>query len=115
MKKSGLRWVSANQSVRDYTYRAYSQLTRENFLANWNGITQSLHEEPGYKITQPLLLMHGDADEMGDIKKIAPAWAAREPNCQYVVIPNARHFAVLDNPDFFNQCLMDFLARWAPV
>ncbi len=76
LKKSGLSQVSANKAVQDYTYQAYSLLTKENFLAIWNGLTQGLHVEPGYKITQPLLLMHGDQDAMGDIKKIAPLWAA---------------------------------------
>ncbi len=113
LKKAGLSQISANKAVQEYAYQAYSQLSKKDFLAIWNGLTQSLHYEPGYKITQPLLLMHGDDDAMGDIKKIAPAWAKREPNCQYVVIPNARHFAVLDNPDFFNHSLMDFLAEWA--
>lgn len=114
LKKSGLSQVSANISVQDYTYRAYSQLTKGDFLRIWNGLTKGLHAEPGYKITQPLLLMHGADDAMGDIKKIAPLWARREPNCEYVVIPNARHFAVLDNPKFFTQILMDFLAKWVP-
>jgi 3-oxoadipate enol-lactonase len=49
------------------------------------------------------------------IAKIAPQWAAREPNCQYEIIPNARHFAILDDPAFFNRLLVDFLAKWAPV
>jgi hypothetical protein len=31
-----------------------------------------------------------------------------------VVIPNARHMAMLDNPQFFNQTLMAFLEKWAP-
>jgi pimeloyl-ACP methyl ester carboxylesterase len=113
LKKAGLSQVSANKAVQDYTYQAYSLIPKENFLAIWKGLTQGLHAEPDYRITQPLLLMHGDNDAMGDIKKIAPLWAAREPNCQYVVIPNARHFAVLDNPQLFNQALMDFLEEWA--
>lgn len=114
LKKSGLSQVSAKKSVQDYTYRAYSQLSKEDFLRIWIGLTNGLHAEPDYKITQPLLLMHGADDAMGDIKKIAPLWAKREPNCQYVVIPNARHFAVLDNPQFFTNTLMDFLGKWAP-
>jgi 3-oxoadipate enol-lactonase len=112
LKKAGLSQVSANKAIQDYTYQAYSVIPKENFLAIWKGLTKGLHAEPDYKITQPLLLMHGDQDAMGDIKKIAPAWASREPNCQYVVIPNARHFAVLDNPQFFNKSLMDFLDKW---
>jgi pimeloyl-ACP methyl ester carboxylesterase len=29
------------------------------------------------------------------------------------VIPNALHMAPMDNPEFFNKVLMDFLAKWA--
>jgi pimeloyl-ACP methyl ester carboxylesterase len=43
------------------------------------------------------------------------SWAVREANCQYVVIPNARHLAMIDNPEFFNPLLMNFLTKWAPV
>lgn len=57
------------------------------------------------------LLMHGEGNKMGDIAKIAPLWAAREPDCRYVVIPDARHFAVLDNPEFFNRVLLEFLEK----
>jgi pimeloyl-ACP methyl ester carboxylesterase len=113
LKTAGLSAVSANKHVRDYTYQAYSAIPKDDFIAIWKGLIGGLHAEPNYRIMQPLLLMHGADDAMGDIRKIAPAWATCEPNCQYVVIPNARHMAVLDNPDFFNEHLMGFLARWA--
>jgi pimeloyl-ACP methyl ester carboxylesterase len=61
-----------------------------------------------------LLLMHGDRDALGVIKKIAPGRAGLEPICQYVVIPDARHFVILDNALFFAQTLMAFLEKWAP-
>lgn len=115
LKKSSLPWVSARQEVRDYTYSAYSMLTKAGFLAIWRGATECLHPEPGYHIRKPWLLVHGAQDRMGDIKKIAARWAANEPNCQYTVIPDAYHFAILDNPTFFNRLLLDFLAKWAPV
>jgi 3-oxoadipate enol-lactonase len=88
-------------------------LSKPQFIALWNGVITCLHDEPNYKITQPMLLVHGDHDQTGDIKKIAPLWAAKTPNCQYVVIPNARHFAILDNPEYFTRLLLDFLAKWA--
>jgi len=113
LKKAGLGYVSSKKEVQAYTYAAYSMLSRQDYLTIWRGASHSLHAEPNYRITQPLLLVHGDDDKMGDIAKIAPAWAALEPNCQYVVIPHARHFAILDNPDFFNKLLLEFLAKWA--
>jgi 3-oxoadipate enol-lactonase len=111
LKKAGLPYISAIKEVRDYTYAAYSMLSKKDFLTIWRGVTDCLHYEPGYYIAQPLLLVHGDQDKTGDIRKIAPLWAAREPNCEYAVIPNARHFAILDNPGRFNELLMGFLGK----
>lgn len=68
-----------------------------------------LPDEPGYTINKPLLLMVGDKDSTGNIRKIMPVWAKQEPDCQFIVIPNAMHAANLDNPDFFHKALIDFL------
>ncbi|HEX2924376.1 MAG TPA: alpha/beta hydrolase, partial [Chloroflexota bacterium] len=115
LKKSSLPYLSANKAVQDYAYAAYSMLSKEAFITNWRGVSACTHAEPGYTIQQPLLLVHGDQDKMGDILKIAPAWAARTPNCQYVTLPNARHFAILDDPQQFTALLMDFLQKWVPA
>ena len=115
LKKFGLPYMSVKKEVQDYIYEAYSMLTKEDYFTITAGAFTSLHYEPGYQIIQPMLLVHGDDDQTGDIKKIAPLWAAREANCQYVVIPNARHLAILDNPVFFNRLLMEFLTKWVPV
>jgi 3-oxoadipate enol-lactonase len=113
LKTLGLPAFSALKEVRDYIYNAFSMLDKPTYLAIWKGATTCLHPEPGYQIQQPVLLVHGENDQTGDIKKIAPAWAAGMPNCQYEVIPNASHMAIMDNPEFFIQLVMDFLAKWA--
>src|SRR5262249_50815893 len=113
LKKAGMPQISAKREVQEYTYDAYAMLSKEDYFRIMTGVFGCLHHEPGYRITRPMLLVHGDDDRMGDIRKIAPAWAAREANCEYAVIPNARHFAILDNPERFNQLLMEFLAKWA--
>jgi len=114
LKKAGLFLASRRQEVRDYTCRAFSRITRSGFITILQGVLGGLHYEPGYRIASPLLLIHGDDDRMGDIRKIAPLWARREPACRYAVIPGARHFALLDDPDFFNKLLLEFLADWVP-
>jgi pimeloyl-ACP methyl ester carboxylesterase len=113
LKRFGLPYFSARKDVQDYIYEAFSILDKPTFLAIWGGVTTCLHDEPGYRITQPMLLVHGDKDQTGDIRKIAPLWAAATPNCQYEVIPNALHLAPMDNPEYFNRLLMDFLAKGA--
>jgi pimeloyl-ACP methyl ester carboxylesterase len=115
LKKAGLQAFSNKADVRDYVYRAFSLISRRDFIAIWEGVVKSLHPEPDYRIARPLLLTHGDDDRTGDIRKIAPLWARREPSCTYVVVPNARHMALLDNPEFFNRIVLDFLMKWAPA
>lgn len=115
LKKFGLPYFSARKAVQDYAYECFSKLPKSEFIAIWNGVSTCLHDEPGYQIRQPMLLVHGDKDQTGDILKIAPRWAAASRNCQYTVIPNALHMAMMDNPEFFNRVLMDFLAKWVPV
>lgn len=68
-----------------------------------------LHYEPGYIVGKPLLLMVGDKDATGNIRKAMPAWAKVEPDCALVIVPNAKHAPNLDAPDVFHSSLMNFL------
>jgi pimeloyl-ACP methyl ester carboxylesterase len=68
-----------------------------------------LHEAPGYVFDKPLLLMVGDEDTTGNMRKVMPVWARHEPDCRLVVIPNARHAANLDQPEVFHRELIGFL------
>jgi 3-oxoadipate enol-lactonase len=109
LKKAGLPYISDKKAVQDYTYKAFSMLTKRDYLRIWKGVTECLHDEPGYRIEKPMLLVHGDGDRTGDIRKIAPLWAAREPDCRYEVISNASHFVPLDQPEIFTRLVMEFL------
>ncbi|MGF1471104.1 MAG: alpha/beta fold hydrolase [Rubrobacteraceae bacterium] len=118
--ESGLRKRIANNTavtpeVQAYAYEATRQLTKEDFMKVWNAVTNLLHHEPEYRIEHPLLITHGDQDEAGNIQKISPKWAERDPNSRYVVIPAAGHNANQDNPDFFYRLLLEFLEEHAPV
>ena len=113
LKTLGLPAFSAKKEVRDYLYNAFSMLDKASYLAIWKGATACLHPEPGYQIQQPVLLVHGENDATGDIRKIAPKWAARLPNCQYEVMRDASHMAPMDQPETFNRLVMEFLEKWA--
>lgn len=89
-------------------------VTRDDRLRFWIALMSAYRHEPGYRIPCPLLLTHGRYDYLvglGTIPYLAPRWAKREPNCRYVVIPNAGHNAHQDNPNFFNSILLDFLTH----
>ena len=80
-----------------------------NFNHIWNALSLCLHYEPDYRIECPLMLAHGEHDNLGNFKKVMPRWVWRDPLARYVVIPQAGHVANQDNPKFFNQLLLDFL------
>jgi pimeloyl-ACP methyl ester carboxylesterase len=115
IKLSSIPTIASRPEAQQYALDAYSLLSREAFLALVRGASTCLHAEPGYRIQRPLLLLHGDGDSLGDTRKLAPRWAAVEPNCLYLVVPDARHLAMLDNPKFFTEVLLEFLAKWLPA
>lgn len=108
--------VSADRpEVRAYLYEAMGQMSKAAFTAVIIELLHGLHEEPGYQIPVPFLLLYGEHDRTGNIRRLAPAWARAEPNCEYAVIPHAGHAANMDNPQAFNQLLLDFLRRHIPA
>ncbi len=83
--------------------------SNEEYIEIMVALTQCLHEEPDYHFGKPLLLLMGNQEKTGNIRKAMPAWAKHEPGCSFVTIPNAKHAANLDNPAFFHNELLRFL------
>ena len=90
---------------------AMEGLSKDEFVQILLETSSCLHYEPGYQIKKPLLLIVGDKDKTGNIRKIMPIWAQNEPDCKFVVIPNAKHAVNLDNPTSFNQEVLQFLFK----
>jgi pimeloyl-ACP methyl ester carboxylesterase len=59
----------------------------------------------------PLLLLHGEYDRAGTIRRDMPQWARQEKTATYRVIPDAAHNANQDNPEFTNQAILAFLQQ----
>ena len=111
MKRWMARYSACQKDVQQYAAEAFSSISRQQFIAIWKGISNCLHEEPGYKLNKPCLITHGEFDITGTIKKWAPIWATQEPDCRYMLIPDAAHIANQDNPEYFNKVLMSFLSE----
>jgi 3-oxoadipate enol-lactonase len=103
--------IAFSRAAQDSLRPAVESLTKEQFIQIMMATASCLHYEPGYVINKPLLLMVGENDINGNIRKIMPVWANAEPDCRLETIPLARHAANLDNPAFFQQTLMDFLLK----
>jgi pimeloyl-ACP methyl ester carboxylesterase len=114
LKKQSAQQSTVKPEVRQYLYEAMSQLSKDNFITIMMGTSLCLHYEPNYTITQPLLLIRGEYEQLGNIKTAMPRWAARDSQSQYVVVPDAGHCSNQDNPQFVNTLLLDFLQKVAP-
>jgi 3-oxoadipate enol-lactonase len=111
LKKQTATQSSIRPEIQAYIYEAACRIPKREIITIWRGIASCLHAEPEYRIKKPLLLVHGDQDKLGNIAKSAPQWAARDPHCQYVVIPDAGHCANQDNASYFNEVLLSFLVE----
>jgi pimeloyl-ACP methyl ester carboxylesterase len=61
-------------------------------------------------ITTPTLLLTGDAD-LYTPPPVLRLLAARFPNCESVVIPECGHSAFWEQPEAFNQAVLDFIGK----
>jgi pimeloyl-ACP methyl ester carboxylesterase len=96
-------------NVQDYLREVFYLVGKKDFMEIFLATTACLHYEEGYKINKPILLVYGESDQTGNIKKIASSWASSEPNCKLVKISDASHCANQDNPSQFNEVFWEFL------
>lgn len=115
LQRAIARRTAITPAARAYALDACRQVSKHDFLAIWGALLRCLHYEPGYRITQPLLLTYGEHDELGNFRRSYPLWAARDTGGAFVVIPQAGHNANQDNPDFFNARLLAFLRQHLPT
>jgi pimeloyl-ACP methyl ester carboxylesterase len=104
-----LAMTATSKASQELLRAAMERLSKDEFVKILMATTACLHYEPNYTINKPILLMVGDQDATGNIRKVMPIWAKREPDCRFEAIPNAKHAANLDNPDFFHKALLNFL------
>ena len=114
LRKAAVRTSAVTPLARDRYLQMLTPLSKREIVVIFSEITRGLHPEPGYRITCPIAIAHGEHDELGNIKRVAPAWAARDGAPPPYVIPNAGHLANMDNPEAFNRLMMDFLAAHYP-
>lgn len=108
-----LKKVMTNACVLGEAARArvrpmFDCMTKQEFIAFWNGIGRCLHTEQ-FQFDAPLLVACGDSDRTGTILKCMPEWEKQYQNCRTMVFPNAAHVANLDNPDAVNRAILSFV------
>jgi pimeloyl-ACP methyl ester carboxylesterase len=93
--------------------QAARQIPRDDFVTIWQAVTAAVNEQgdPALRFDVPLLLLHGDHDRAGTIRRDMPLWADQDKHAVYQVIPDAAHNANQDNPEFTNQAILVFLQQ----
>lgn len=99
---------------REYLRNTFRTLTQNEFVHIMSQAALCLHYEPGYRIEKPMLLILGDKDATGNIRKIMPVWAKHD-GAELVILPNAKHAANFDQPELFHRYLIEFLRSNAAV
>ncbi|MGD0750040.1 MAG: alpha/beta hydrolase [Anaerolineales bacterium] len=83
-------------------------LSKEDYIHILMQTSLCLHYEPDFRIDKPMLMLVGDQDNTGNIRKVMPLWA-RHDGVKLFVIPHAKHAANLDQPELFHKHLLEFL------
>ena len=109
LKKTGVDASSVNHITKQYLKDMFDRLSKDEFVKIWDGISTCIHYEPGYHVHCPLLLVYGEYDKTGNIRKAMKEWAERDRQSNYVVIPDAGHCSNQDNYEFFNKVMREFL------
>ena len=112
--EQSLSAASKTTAGREVLRSAMTSLTKDEFVEISVEMTKYLHYEPGYIVNKPLLLILGDEDATGNIRKTMPMWAKVEPNCKLMVVPGVTHSPNLDTPELFHRELMQFLEKHIP-
>lgn len=109
--EQSLKATAKSKESQELLRRSMASHDKAEFIQTLMAGSTCLHYEPGYKIGKPLLLMVGDKDRTGNIRKAMPAWAKVEPNCELVIVPDALHAPNLDTPEIFHAKLLELLNR----
>ena len=96
-------------SVKKYVMDCFNKIDKGTFIEILMEVTGCMHEDVEFKFKQPVLLICGSDDKLGNIKKVAESWARGDSNCTLHMIDNAGHNSNQDKPEIVNQLIYSFL------
>jgi len=93
--------------TKEYVKQCFEKIEKEDFIEIMMSLFTCLHEDSEFKFKQPLLLICGNDDKSGNIKKTMKHWAEKE-KIKLCMIKNAGHNSNQDNPDEVNKSILLF-------
>jgi pimeloyl-ACP methyl ester carboxylesterase len=97
------------ESVQKYIRTCFEKLDKETYIDIMMELTSCLHEDSEFMFKEPVLLLCGSDDKLGNIKKVAEQWAKDDSNCTLHMIKNAKHNSNQDNPEMVNKLIYNYL------
>ena len=107
------RASAVTPAARDDATRAFSQLSKRQFIEVWRATVAFLEPDPTYRTPIPLCLVRGAEDRTGNIATAMPLWAATEGVIEHVV-PGAGHLVTQDAPELATAIIREFLDDLSP-
>lgn len=113
LKKAMAKGSTFTPAAYKETMDMFGRMNKREFLISWQGFSTCLYERK-IRLDAPLLMVCGDEDTRGTIKKHLADWPVQYPGCTVKTIPRAGHLANLDAPETFNKILLSFIKSCAP-
>ncbi|WMJ86644.1 alpha/beta fold hydrolase [Anaerocolumna sp. MB42-C2] len=96
--------------VKEYVKVCFYRIEKETFIDIMMSLTGCLKEDKEFRFRHPVLLLCGEEDKLGNIKKVMQTWAKSDPNCTFHMIEDAGHNSNQDQPEVVNKLIIKFLA-----
>lgn len=114
LKKAMAKGSASTPPAYDMAMGMFDDMDKEEFLASWQGFTTCLYERELH-LDAPLIMVCGEEDTRGTIKKHLADWPVQYPGCTVKTISGVGHLANLDSPEAFNAIMLAFInscGRW---
>jgi pimeloyl-ACP methyl ester carboxylesterase len=111
-EKQVYSWIASSRAInpetRSYVEKKAAQMGKKQILEITEGMFMDMAKGVPVAPEMPLLLIHGEK-EMSFVAKHLRSWHEQTHGSRYAVIPEAGHIANQDNPEAFNEALLEFL------
>jgi pimeloyl-ACP methyl ester carboxylesterase len=98
-----------NEYVKNYVKECFKKMEKKIFIEIMMSLFTCLHEDNEFQFKQPVLLICGNDDKSGNIRKTMVSWPESDYKCKLCMIKNAGHNSNQDNPEDVNKNIFAFI------
>ena len=99
---------SVKPDVQEYLKKCFREIGKQRFVTILMGLNNFLKEENLHKYPENILLICGEEDQSGNIKKVMDEWGG-DLGKNYHLIRGASHNANQDKPEEVNEIIAEFI------